>query len=147
MLHVYVPQNRRSLEVEGRGIDEMSNLARFFEIGQYGDVTITGEELEIFYQCSVLMFIEQWGFFRVPHPLWQRAFVYNGHLPGPVTLTLIAERLTVHGVVTTCFLRLRSIAAGIRNPTFRLRDILWDILQILCTLLGSFLKGPATSAW
>ena len=50
---------------------------------------------EIFYLCSALMAIEQWGFFCVPHLLWHGASVYNGHLRGPVTLTPIAERLAV----------------------------------------------------
>ena len=42
--------------------------------------------------CSALMAIEQWGFFSVPHLLWQGVSVYNG---GPVTLAPIAERLAV----------------------------------------------------
>ena len=45
--------------------------------------------------CSAHMVIEQWGFFSVPHILWQGASVYNGHLRGPMTLTPIAENLTV----------------------------------------------------
>ena len=45
--------------------------------------------------CSVLMAIEQWGFFRVPHLLWHSASVYNGHLRGPVTLAPIAELLAM----------------------------------------------------
>ena len=49
----------------------------------------------IFELCSALMTIEQWVFFSVPHLLWHGASVYNGHLRGPVTLTPIAERLTV----------------------------------------------------
>ena len=44
-----------------------------------------------------VMAIEQWGFFRVSHLLWHGASVYNynGHLRGPLTLTLIAERSAV----------------------------------------------------
>ena len=39
---------------------------------------------------------EMWEFFSVPHLLWHGAFVNNGrHLRGLVTLTPIAERLTV----------------------------------------------------
>ena len=38
--------------------------------------------------CWALMAIEQWGFFSVPHLLWHGASVYNGHLQGPVTLSL-----------------------------------------------------------
>ena len=54
----------------------------------YGDVTITGKGLQIFYLCSSLMAIEQLGFFSVSH-------VYNGHFREPVTITPIAERLAV----------------------------------------------------
>ena len=45
--------------------------------------------------CSARMVIEQWEFFSVPHLLWQEAYVYNGHLHGPVTLKPDAERLAV----------------------------------------------------
>ena len=51
----------------------------------YGNITSANFDL-----CSALMAI-----LRVPHLLWHGAFVYNGHLRGPVTLTLIAERLAV----------------------------------------------------
>ena len=43
-------------------------------------------------------------FFSVPHLLWHWISVYNGHLQEPVTLTPIAERLTVElslPVITT----------------------------------------------
>ena len=53
---------------------------------------------------SALMAIEQWGFFSVPHLLWHKTSVYNGHLRGPVTLTPVAERLAVESslpVLTT----------------------------------------------
>ena len=36
-----------------------------------------------------------WGFFSVPHLLWQGASVYNGHLRGPKTLTPVAGHLAV----------------------------------------------------
>ena len=45
--------------------------------------------------CSVLIAIEQWGFFSVPHLLWHGASVYNGHLQGLVSLTSNAQRLAV----------------------------------------------------
>ena len=45
--------------------------------------------------CSALMAIEQWGFFSVPDVLWHGATVYNGHIPGPVTIIYNAERLAV----------------------------------------------------
>ena len=41
------------------------------------------------HHCKILlaiMAIEQWGFYSVPHLLWHGAFVFNGHLRGPVTL-------------------------------------------------------------
>ena len=37
--------------------------------------------------CSALMAIDPWGFFSVPHLLWHRASVYNGHLRVSVTHT------------------------------------------------------------
>ena len=55
--------------------------------------------------CSVLMVIEQRGFFSVPHLLWHRAYVYNGHLRGDVHLLVF---------------RLRSVAAGTRTPNLPL---------------------------
>ena len=39
--------------------------------------------------------LEHWGFFSVPHLLWHWSSVNNGHLRGPVTLTLNAKRLAV----------------------------------------------------
>ena len=45
--------------------------------------------------CSALMALEQWGFFSMPHQLWHGTFVCNDHLRDPVTLTPIAEHLTV----------------------------------------------------
>ena len=50
--------------------------------------------------CSTLISIEQWGFLNVPHLLWNRPTLHNGHPRGPMTLTLVAERLA--GAVTIC---------------------------------------------
>ena len=81
----------------------------------------------IFYLCSTLMAIYHWRFFNVQDILWRGVFVYNGHLWGPVIVTPIPECLAV-GLIhtytwvfsswadTACFLRLRSVAAGIRTP-------------------------------
>ena len=44
---------------------------------------------------SVLIAIEQWGFFSMPHLLWHGTSVYRGNLRGPVTLTLVSKRLAV----------------------------------------------------
>ena len=46
--------------------------------------------------CSTFMSTEQWGFFSVPHLLWHRTSVYNGHLWGHLTHTFSsAKRLAV----------------------------------------------------
>ena len=50
--------------------------------------------LQILKLCSVLMAIEQWGFFSVLHLLWHDASVYHGHLLGPVTLIRLAVELS-----------------------------------------------------
>ena len=55
------------------------------------------------------------GFFNVPHLLRHGASNYNGHFWGTVTLTPIGERLAVE-----LFLRLRSVAAGMRTPNLPL---------------------------
>ena len=47
----------------------------------------------IFDLCLKLMAIHHWGFLSVSHLVWLEASVYNGYLWGPMTLTLIAERL------------------------------------------------------
>ena len=60
--------------------------------------------------CSALMAIEQWWFFSVWHLLWQGAYVYNGHLRGPVTLTPIVECLAVELSLPVLLLR-----SGIRT--------------------------------
>ena len=44
---------------------------------------------------SVLMAIKQWGFFIVPHILWHGSTISSGHLRGPLTLTFVADRLSV----------------------------------------------------
>ena len=46
------------------------------------------------YSAPMIMVIDKWGFFSVPNLLWNGAYVYNGHLRGPVTPI---------PVVTTCF--------------------------------------------
>ena len=77
--------------------------------------------------CSAPMAIEQWGFFSVPHLLWQGASVFNGHLRGPVTLTSIANCSAVESQYL--FLQLRFVAAGIRTPNFPLAR--WTIAAAL----------------
>ena len=67
------------------------------------DITITGEDFDL---CLTLMAIEQWGFLSVPHLLWHRASVYNGHLWGPGTLMFSS------GAVITCFNDLDLLPLG-----------------------------------
>ena len=55
------------------------------------------------------------GFFNVPHLLWHGASVCNVQFRGPVTLTHVAKRLAVELSVQDLFLRLGSVAAGIRT--------------------------------
>ena len=38
---------------------------------------------------------KHWRSISVPHLMWHRVFVYDGHLRGPVTLTPNAERLAL----------------------------------------------------
>ena len=67
--------------------------------------------------CSTPMAIELWGFFSVPNLLWHGASVYNGHLPGHVTLTSVASSVAN----TTCFFDLGLLRLEFEHPTFRMR--------------------------
>ena len=69
--------------------------------------------------CSVLISVEQWGFFNVPHLLWNGASVYNGHLQWPVALTTLC-RAFGSGAVTSCFNDLGLSQLGFEHPTFRM---------------------------
>ena len=66
-------------------VEGLSSYSRIFH--SYGDASITGEGLQ--------MLTYSRHFFSVPHLLLHEASVSNGHLRGPLTLTPIAERLTV----------------------------------------------------
>ena len=52
--------------------------------------------------CSVLMAIEQWGFFSVLHPLFTGHPFKSGPLREPVTFAPIAERLAVELSLPVC---------------------------------------------
>ena len=67
---------------------------------------------------SALMSLKQGRFFSVPHLLWQRTSVYNGHLGGSVTLTAVAEHLAVELPLPVLGLS----RLGFKNPTFSMRD-------------------------
>ena len=58
----------------------------------------------------------QWEFFNVPHLLWHKLIVYNGHIRGPVTLTPVAERLAVELSLGTCF---NDVTAAVKYEKFR----------------------------
>ena len=81
---------------------------------------------------SAIMAIEQWGYFSVPRQLWHGASVYNGHLRGPVTLTPIAERLSVKPVLT----RLRF-----ELPNFPPRKLYLVAMNISCCAIFYTYKG------
>ena len=71
--------------------------------------------------CKFWPLVGSYGLWAVkvlhtPHLLGHRTSVYNSHLRGPETLTPIAEPLAV--AAHYLFLRLRSVAAGIRTPNF-----------------------------
>ena len=73
----------------------VSSHSRIFH--SYGDVSITGEWLQILTYArhlSLLMVIEQWGFFNVPHLLWHGASVIMVISEDPWHST-VAERLAV----------------------------------------------------
>ena len=66
------------------------------------------------------MAIEQWGFFSMLHLLWHGAFVYNGHLRGPLTLASIAERLEVEeNTPTNCA---HNVYECLENNTARTQE-------------------------
>ena len=83
----------------------------------YGDVIITGENLQI-HVYSALMTIEQWGFFSVPHLLWHGASVYNLRTHNTRTYC----RAFGSRAVPTCFYDLDLSQFWIEYSTFRLRN-------------------------
>ena len=68
--------------------------------------------------CLALMTVSV-RFLSVQHLLWQGASVYNGPLWGPMTLTLIAERLAVELSLPVLF-DLGLSRLGFEHPTFPL---------------------------
>ena len=70
----------------------LSSHSRNFR--SYGDVTITGERLQILtYALHLWPLSIEGTFFSVPHLQRHGSSVYNGRLRGPMTLTSIAECL------------------------------------------------------
>ena len=91
-----------------------SSHSRIFH--PYEDFTTAFEGLQILTYAR-----HSWSL-CVPHLQWYGTSVYNG-LRGPVTLTLVAERLAIENC-HNLFLRLRSPAAGIRTSKYWLRSAL-----------------------
>ena len=90
-----------------------SSHSTFFH--SYGDVTISGEGQQLFIYARHSWPLSSDGSLQ----LWHGASVYNGHLNGPVTLTLIAEVLAVG--LSLPFFRLGLAVLGFEHPTFRMR--------------------------
>ena len=67
----------------------LSSHSRIFH--SYGDVTITGEGLQILTYARHSWPLSSEGFFSVAHLMWHGPDVYNGHLRGSQTLAPIAE--------------------------------------------------------
>ena len=69
--------------------------------------------------CSALMAIDQWRFFSVPHLLWHGHTLYMIICKDPWHPHLLPSvwQLSYHYL----FLRLLSVAAGIRTPSFCMR--------------------------
>ena len=86
----------------------------------------------IFDICSALMATDQRGFFCMPHLLWYRTSVCNGHLWGPVTLPNIAKRLAVElslPVLTTLVCR-----CWIRPVILRIFSSKWELIATVSKL-------------
>ena len=84
-------------------------------------------------KCSALMAIEQWGLFNAPHPPRHGPTIYNGHLRGPVTLTLVAERTAVElslPVFTTWVCRVRGSNPDL--PPHTRRSLLGKLKMLTC---------------
>ena len=120
----------------------LSNSRIFYA---YGDVTISGEGLQIMNYARYL-----WQFSiddsLACHPFFEnfnlvtRASVYSGHLPGPVTLAPNAE---LCGPTITCFKDLDLSRLGFEHPTLRLRGERSNLLRLgeLC------LRAQILSIW
>ena len=69
--------------------------------------------------CSVLMTIEQWGFFNAPHLLWHGLILYMVISEDPWHSHLLPS--VWQWSCYYLFLRLRSFATGDRTPISRMR--------------------------
>ena len=108
----------------------------------YGDVTITSEGSQILTNTWHSA-IEQRGIFSVPHLLWNGASIYNGNFWESVTLTPVP--IVWHWSCHFLFLRLRSVAAGIRTPN--LPHVRWALVKILSNNKQRITKSFNSSAF
>ena len=107
----------------------------------YGNVTIADEGLHILNYARLSLSSSSEVFFSVEHLPWHGISVYKDHLRKTVTLTLVLALCS--GAVTTCFLRLISVAAKIRTPNLphAMRLLLltaaprWFVLYSFCSFL------------
>ena len=95
----------------------LSSHSKIFH--SYWDVTITGEGLQILTYARHSWPLSNKGI-SVTHLLWHGAFVYNGRLQGPVTLTQVYCGAFSSGAVTTCFYDLGMSRPEFEHPNFRL---------------------------
>ena len=79
--------------VFGLSVWSFSSHSKIFTHSETSPLSVKG--------CTFSTMFDTYGhwavrfFFSVSHLLWHRACIYNGHLRGPVTLSLNAERLVV----------------------------------------------------
>ena len=98
-------------------------------VHSYEDVINTCEGMHIFIYDFSSLAIEQWGFFSAPHLLWHVTYFYKGYPWGPVTLTPVAECLTVElslPVLTT------KVSRGWDSNTRSTADCLRHSLVLQC---------------
>ena len=92
----------------------------------YEDVTVSSVGLQI------LTYRYTWHLwqFSVPHLLWHRTSIYNGHLGGHMTHTQC--QAFRKGTLTTCFNDIGLSRLGFEHPTFCMRGRCSDPLCHLC---------------
>ena len=79
----------------------------------------------------------------MPHPLRHGSTVYNGHLRGPVTLTLVAFG---SGAVTTCFYDLGLSRPGIKPRSPHTRRTLYLYATAVVIISGCFFSTTTECA-
>ena len=70
----------------------------------------------------LLLAIEQGGLFSVPYLLWHGTSAYDGHLRGPMSLTLALAFSSGAFTTYTCLSDLDQSRLGFEHPSFRMRN-------------------------